>query len=90
MKVFWTLSARADRALIFDYISTESPKSALGLDELFDEKAKLLLQSPLIGRKSRLKGLRELVVHPNYLMVYKINSDTIWIIRVLHVAQKWP
>jgi plasmid stabilization system protein ParE len=33
---------------------------------------------------------REAVVHPNYIMVYRIESETITILRVLHAAQRWP
>lgn len=30
------------------------------------------------------------VVPPNYIMVYRIESETITILRVLHAAQRWP
>ena len=37
-----------------------------------------------------MKGTREIVVRPNYVMVYAIKGDTIAILRVLHTAQQWP
>lgn len=45
---------------------------------------------PLIGRRGRVGSTRELVVRPNYLLVYDIDRDTVRILRVLHAAQPWP
>lgn len=33
---------------------------------------------------------REIVVHPNCIMVYKADSAGVTILRVLHAAQIWP
>jgi len=30
------------------------------------------------------------VVHPNYVMVYRIEGEVVTILRVLHSAQRWP
>jgi len=32
----------------------------------------------------------ELLVHPNYILVYEIDADTIPILTILHAAQLWP
>ena len=32
----------------------------------------------------------EVVVRPNYLVVYAETDETLVILRVLHAAQKWP
>jgi plasmid stabilization system protein ParE len=37
-----------------------------------------------------VKGTRGLVVRPNDVMVYRILADAVEILRVLHVAQRWP
>ena len=37
-----------------------------------------------------MKGTREIVVRPNYVMVYDVEGNTITILRVLHTAQQWP
>lgn len=41
-------------------------------------------------RPGRVPDTREVVVHPNYVMVYRVESETITILRVLHAAQRWP
>ncbi len=41
-------------------------------------------------RVGRAEGTREMVVRPNYIVVYAENPDAITILRVLHAAQLWP
>lgn len=36
------------------------------------------------------KRTADLVVHPNYILIYDIAGDTIRTLRLLHAAQKWP
>lgn len=64
--------------------------AALALDELFSEKAALLLHHPGLGRTGRVPGTRELVAHRNYILIYDTASDTVRILRVLHAARQWP
>ncbi len=44
------------------------------------------------GSFGRVRGAREIVVRPNYVMVYRVaeEGDTLAILRVLHAAQRWP
>lgn len=80
----------ADRARIMDYIAQDNPAAALDLDIEFEDKADHLPENPKRYKPGRLKGTREIVVRPNYVMVYAITGDTITILRVLHAAQQWP
>ena len=90
VKLVWTRAARLDRAALYDYIEAENPRAAVELDERFDRRAVQLATNPMIGRAGRVRNTRELVVRPNYLLVYDIEGDTIRILRVLHGAQQWP
>lgn len=90
MKLLWTAEALADRAGIFDYIELDNPAAALALDELFSEKAMRLADHPVLGRRGRVDGTRELVVLENYVLIYEIAEDAICILRVLHASRKWP
>jgi len=38
----------------------------------------------------RVAGTRELIVHPNYLILYDVTADTVRILRILHAAMRWP
>ena len=33
---------------------------------------------------------RELVAHPNYIVVYRVTDDAIEIVNVVHARQKYP
>lgn len=90
MKQVWTEEAEQDRDSIYDRIEAENPPAAVELDMRFDRRAEQLVGHPLIGRAGRVPGTRELVVRPNYLLVYDIDGDTVRILRVLHAAQQWP
>ena len=86
MMLFWTHEAIADREAIYDYIEADNPSAALSLDEL----AAMLSSHPLMGRKGREAGTRELVVHRNYILVYDLPAESVRILRVLHAARQWP
>jgi toxin ParE1/3/4 len=90
VKLFWTPEAEADRNRIYDYIESDNPRAAVELDQQFERRAAQLITHPMIGRGGRVENTRELVVRPNYLLIYDIEGDTIRILRVLHAAQRWP
>jgi len=73
-----------------DHIAQDNPAAALALDEEFEAKADQLPKHPTLYKPGRMKGTREIVVRPNYIMVYAIQGSTIVILRVLHAAQQWP
>ena len=90
MKLIWTKLASHDRNEIRTYIALDNPAAALALDELIAEKAARLLDHPGLGRKGRIDGTRELVIHQNYILVYDRAEGAVRILRVLHAARQWP
>lgn len=90
MELFWTPEAIQDRSEIYDYIEADNPVAALTLDELFAEKARYLVDHPGLGRPGRVAGTRELVVYPNYILVYDVAGNRVRVLRVLHAARQWP
>lgn len=90
MRLVWTRQAHADRKKIREYILQHAPAAALALDELFSEKASLLLDHPNLGRTGRVRGTRELVAHRNYILVYDLSGDAVRVLRLLHAARQWP
>lgn len=92
MKIVWRPMADADRENIFNYIALDNPQAALELDEAFKAKANIAALNPKLYRAGRVRGTREIVVHPNYVMICHIDdeSDTLVVLRVLHAAQQWP
>ena len=52
--------------------------------------ARALIDHPRLYKPGRMKGTREMVVHPNYVVVYQENKTEVVILRVLHARQQWP
>lgn len=90
MTLLWHPLAMADRECIMEFIARDKPLAALALDENFETHADRIEANPGLYRPGRVAGTREAVVHPNYVMVYRVEGETITILRVLHAAQRWP
>lgn len=88
--VLWRPMALADREHIVDYIAQHDPAAALRFDELIEQKVRKLLAQPTLYRTGRKPGTREMVVHPNYLVIYRIHKGNVEILRVKHAARKRP
>lgn len=89
------VKAREDLHAIRAYIGKENPTRARSFGQEFRDKIKPLAEQPELGR-SRRPGLpddvRELVVHRNYIIFYRVLSDAriVEILRVKHAAQQAP
>jgi addiction module RelE/StbE family toxin len=90
VQLIWTAEASADHDDIIGYIADRNPDAAERLKGLFARYAEQLLDFPMMHRSGRVPGTREAVVHPNYLLVYKIELDAIVITAVLHARQQYP
>lgn len=82
--------ALADRDDIMAYIAQDNPVAASELDLEFEAKAESARLRPKLYKAGRVKGTREIVVRPNYVMVYRVIDDVVEVLRVLHAAQQWP
>lgn len=86
----WKASAVADLMAIVDYISDDNPDAALALMDEIQGKVEQLPAHPKRCRTGRVNGTRELVVRPNYIVVYAETPAVVTVLRVLHSAQMWP
>jgi toxin ParE1/3/4 len=86
----WKATAIADLLAIIDYISDDNPDAAQALKDEIEDKASHLPDHPQMYRVGRIDGTREMVVRPNYIVVYAENIAAVTILRVLHAAQQWP
>ncbi|VWB86944.1 plasmid stabilization system protein [Burkholderia lata] len=88
----WNPKAYEDRVAILDYIGQDNPLAALELDELLEAKAALLPARAELYRLGRVPDTRELVIAPNYVLVYRIRpaDGIVEILRVLHARRQWP
>jgi toxin ParE1/3/4 len=86
----WKPAAIADRKNITTYIAQDNPRAAIEMGDMLIQKAAQLDQHPTLGRVGRVKGTRELVAHPNYILIYRVVGKAAEVLRVKHAAQKWP
>jgi addiction module RelE/StbE family toxin len=75
---------------ILDYIEQRNATAAQNLHAAIVQSAENLPLMPYLFRPGRMPGTRELVVHPNYIVVYQVGSDVIDILRILHSRQQYP
>lgn len=88
MKLEWTRAALADLRQILDFIAEDNPHAARALAAGFRQAAEHLALHPFIGRRGDLEGTRELMLHRNYLLTYRVSSEAVEILQIWHVAQK--
>ncbi|HWT69682.1 MAG TPA: type II toxin-antitoxin system RelE/ParE family toxin [Pseudomonas sp.] len=89
MLVEWRPEARAELRQILIYIADRNLAAADELQQAIEIATSALPEHPYLYRFGRLSGTREIVVHPNYLVVYQI-TDRIEIVSVLHARQQYP
>jgi plasmid stabilization system protein ParE len=94
-RIVWRLIAETDFDNIMDYIAKDNPDRALSFGLELSATTLLLAQNPKLGRSGRPglpNFLRELVVHPNYIVFYRVLSKNriVEILRVKHAAQQMP
>jgi toxin ParE1/3/4 len=91
MKLVWSRAAMRDLDELAAYIGMESERASELVEGRIHKEAKLLSQFPRSGRIGRAPGTRERVVgSTRYIIVYRIVSGRIRVLRVYHGARKWP
>ena len=86
----WRQAARADLLAIVGYIADDNPDAAQELKDEIEARVSELARHPQMYKAGRVAGTREMVVRTNYIVVYAEDSETVFILRVLHAAQQWP
>lgn len=91
LRVEWKQAALNDRARIARHIAEGGgPQAARKLDADFVAKARTAAHRPKLYRAGRVRGTHEIVVRPNYVMVYRVTDGAVIVLRVLHARQQWP
>jgi toxin ParE1/3/4 len=91
VKLEWSQLAIADREQIFDYIEADNPHAAIVVDRRIKKQIEDLRDFPLSGRPGRIENTRELVIIDTpFIVAYRVDAESIRILRVLHGAQRWP
>lgn len=90
MRLEWRPEARADLRRILSYIRGHNPLAAERMRALIEAATEKLPDHPLAFRAGRVAGTREFVVHPNYIVIYRVLAEHIEIVGVLHAHREYP
>jgi plasmid stabilization system protein ParE len=85
--VEWSPSATRSLFDIYDYIALDSREPAAHMIDRIRQNAGMLCTQPQLGRPSRMRNRRELLVD-QYVITYQIRRDRIWIVSLEHGARQ--
>ena len=87
MALKWTKTALRSLDDIAGFIAKDNPTRATSFVLELKEAVTKLQAHPGMGRAGRVHGTRELVLHKNYIAVYRVRGDDVEILRLHHVAR---
>jgi toxin ParE1/3/4 len=88
--ITWRRSARAALNEILAYIAEHDPAAARQLRGRVLHSVELARSHPELFRKGRLPDTREIVAHPNYIVVYRVRPGRIQVLSVVHARREYP
>ncbi len=88
MLVVWTEAAATAVEHIFDYLFEFNPRAASHVAETLRDMGNSLVHFPYRGRPVPGTDLRELVAAYPYIIRYRVERDTVVILRVRHSSRR--
>lgn len=90
LPLHWRASARDDLALLIRFIAQENPRAARDMKALIEASVLPVSEHPYLFKSGRLPGTREIVAHPNYIVIYRVGANCIEVVSVVHARQEYP
>ena len=91
LPIVWLETADSDLADITDYIGQYDVNAAERMWHLLRNCVLPLADHPYLYRMSeRVPGLREIVAHPNYLVLYRVAASRIEVVAIVHSRREFP
>ncbi|RSU73369.1 type II toxin-antitoxin system mRNA interferase toxin, RelE/StbE family [Sphingomonas sp. S-NIH.Pt3_0716] len=87
LPVVWDDEAETALLTILDYIGPRNKAAADRLYAAIRHTADNLPSHPYAHRPGRTPGTREAVVHPNYILIYRVAIE---ILTLVHARQQYP
>ena len=69
------------------FIARDNPARATTFVTALKASTERLQDFPGMGRAGRVPGTRELVLHKNYIAIYRVKGGDVEVLRIHHVAQ---
>lgn len=90
LKLIWLEPAALQLEATLEYIAERSEPAATHLESEIEACAQRLTEHPYMYRPGRVAGTREAVVHPNYILIYRVTADAVEIVNLVHARQQYP
>ena len=91
MQIRWQDDAINDLIQIRRFIAMDNPSAAARVANRIRSTGPELANQPGMGRPGRVPGTRERVlVDFPYTIAYRVEENSVVILRVLHTSRKWP
>lgn len=92
LPILWRAEAQENLSVILEFIVERNPQAALDLYADIERAVSQLPHHPYLYRLGRVSDTRELVAHPNYIVVYRVSAIAIAIeiVSILHSRQQYP
>jgi toxin ParE1/3/4 len=90
LTLVWRERARRDVKAAIEYIAKHNAAAAESMQSAIEAFAERLPEHPYMFRSDRIPGTREAVVHPNYILVYRVTAEAVEVVRVIHTRQQYP
>lgn len=88
MRLIWTAVALSNLDDIFAYIAQNNPPAAARLVARIEERLRVLVDHPQIGRPGHVDETREFVITGTpYIVPYRVRGERIEVLAVLHAAR---
>ncbi|MFM9901554.1 MAG: type II toxin-antitoxin system RelE/ParE family toxin [Polaromonas sp.] len=89
MALVWTRTALKSVDEIASYIARDNPVRAASFVAELQASTERLVSFPGMGKAGRVPGTRELVLHKNYVAIYRVVRTDVQVLRIQHVAQRY-
>ena len=90
LPIVWRAAAQEKLSQIVRFIAERNPEAAKRIKSLIEQSILPAADHPFLYRPGRVPGTREIVAHPNYVVVYRVTVDRIEVLTVVHARQQYP
>ena len=88
--LIWRPRALDQLDSLVGYIAERDKTAAERIEAMVHRSSDTIVKLPMAGRPGRVAGTREWVVHPNYILIYRLSRTQIIILRFVHARQQYP
>ena len=90
LSLIWRERSREAARSIFNYVADYDVSAAERLLAAIEACAEGIPDHPYMYRPGRVAGTREAVVHPNYILIYRVTAEAVEIVDLIHARQQYP